>query len=102
MNTRSLPKNINLIEELLYSINNKPDVIAISETKLNENNENSIFLRGYNFVHVNSPTNAGGVGLFISQKLTYQCKKELSIKCDNTESLFIELKINNSKTGIIV
>ena len=36
-NTRSLVKNKDLIEEFILEINHLPEVIAISETKINEN-----------------------------------------------------------------
>ena len=44
LNARSLPKNKYLIEEMLYELKTKPDVIAITETRLNERNENNISL----------------------------------------------------------
>ena len=35
-NTRSLPKNFDTLEEILNSLDSKPDVLGITETKLNE------------------------------------------------------------------
>ena len=43
-----------------------PEIIAISETKLQEGNVNNIGIPGYVFLNFNSPTNAGGVGLYVS------------------------------------
>ena len=37
VNTRSLHKNFEKLEELIREINISPDVIAISETKLKDN-----------------------------------------------------------------
>ena len=34
-NIRSLPKKLTLLNDLLYSLNSRPDVLAITETKLN-------------------------------------------------------------------
>ena len=66
LNVRSLPKNKNLIEELIRLLHSNIDVIAITETKLNSNNFNDINIEGYNFVNVKSSFNAGGVALFIN------------------------------------
>jgi len=65
INARSLIKNFNKLEELLISLVSAPDIIAISETKLKDNIPFPYELKNYNFVHVNSPTNAGGVGICI-------------------------------------
>jgi len=52
LNVRSLTKNCEKIEELLASMNCLPDIITISETKLNSKstgNVNLIQISGYNF-----------------------------------------------------
>ena len=46
-----------------------PSIIAISETKLNENNISNISIPGYQFLSKHSPTNAGGVGIYIKGKI---------------------------------
>ena len=38
-NVRSIIKNKRKIEELLYDLNKSPDIIAISETKLNDDSK---------------------------------------------------------------
>ena len=45
-NIRSLPKNLNLLEELLCSLDSKLDILRITETKVN--------IKGYNFFHTDS------------------------------------------------
>ena len=72
LNTRSLSNNISKIYELLTDIVITPDIIAISETKLNNNsNYNDIQLPGYTFVN-NSLTQAGGVGIYVKINLIYK------------------------------
>ena len=69
-NIRSLSKNIKSIKEFLYAINKLPDVICISETKLDENAEDNdldIKLDGYHFFDNPSTTNFGGTGIFVSE-----------------------------------
>ena len=65
-NVRSLPKNHTLLTDLIYSIQVKPDILAISETKLNENNVVNVDITGYNFFHTDSSTNAGGAAIYVN------------------------------------
>ena len=50
-NTRSIPKDKNLIEELISALNHNPDVIAVTETKLNMNNIDVSPMQNYAFVY---------------------------------------------------
>ena len=45
-----------------------PSVIAISETKLSDDNLSNVAIHGYKFISKHSPTNAGGVGLYIKKR----------------------------------
>ena len=58
LNTRSLTKNLDKIEELF-------------ETKLNPQKTININICNYDFIHNDSPTNAGGVGLYVKNGLKY-------------------------------
>ena len=64
-NTRSLPKNKFHFECLLAELKSLPEIIAITETKINANNLHLTELDHYEFVHVDSKSAAGGVGLYI-------------------------------------
>ena len=67
-NMRSLSKNVDKLHEFLTDLKTRPVVIAISETKLKESKiANNINLQGYNFIHYDSKTSAGGVGLYINK-----------------------------------
>ena len=58
-NIRSLSKNLNLLEELLCSLDSKLDILGITETKLGEKSISNVNIKGYNFF-AHWPTNAGG------------------------------------------
>ena len=66
-NIRSLSKNLNLLEELLCSLDSKLDILGITETILGEKSISNSFF--YNFFHSDSPTNAGGAALYIAYNL---------------------------------
>ena len=77
----------------MYNVS--PDFIAISETELKSKCCTNIQIPNYNFVHVDSLTNAGGVGLYVNKKLQYIVRQDLELPIDGCESLFIEVKSNN-------
>ena len=91
-NTRSLPKNLHKIEELLNRLKFKPGILAISESKLNNNNLNQALLNNYhNMLCTNSLSSSGGVAIFIADNLKFNKLDEFSIANDNAETLFVEI-----------
>jgi len=75
--------------------NVSPDFIAISETKLKSKCCTNIQIPNYKFVHVDSLTSAGDVGLNVNKKLQYTFRQDLELTIDGCGSLFIEVKSNN-------
>ena len=57
-NTRSLSKNLPLLNDILLMCKEMPSVIAISETKLSDDNLSNVAIHGYKFISKHSPTNA--------------------------------------------
>ena len=78
INTQSLNKNFEKLEEILIELGKLPEIIAISETKLQA--EFKMQLQGYNFIQNNSNTNAGGVGMFIKETLIFQTITEYQLR----------------------
>ena len=91
-NVRSLAKNLNAIEEFLNDMTRLPHAIAISETKLNSNSCSNITIPHYNFLRKDSPTNAGGVGLYIKDTLKFRLRPDLSLKLSHCEDLWVQIK----------
>ena len=65
----SLNKNIGKIEEFLAHLHFKLDVICLSETRLNNDNSNSVKLPAYTLYYNNSPTSVGGNAIFVNDSL---------------------------------
>ena len=64
LNIRSLVKNFDSLHLLVNSLPILPDIIAITETKLNPNSHiNFIQLKNFNFIRKDSSSRAGGVGI---------------------------------------
>jgi len=88
LNTRSLSKNISKIYELLTDIVITPDIIAINETKLNNNSYyNDVQLPGYTFVNKKSLTQEGGVGIYVKINLIYKIRSDLGLHNDHIEDI---------------
>ena len=78
-NVRSIVKNKHILEEFLHEIDNFSDIIAISETRLNNHNINHASLQSYNLVFSNSSTNAGRVAIYVLSNLNYSRRHDLEL-----------------------
>ena len=85
-NIRSLAKYFKLLHDLLYCVDNIPDVIAVTETRINCNSSANIDLPNYKFYNTDSQTVAGGVGIYISSSLNAIHRSDLSFKSVEAES----------------
>ena len=109
INARSLKKNIDKIKELLDVLDKLPDIICISETKLNDEPKQELYLNDieldhYDFVSNNSKTFFGGTGIYILKEFSYKQKHNLNFNVSGEyEASFIELNLaNKSSTKKVV
>ena len=98
---RSLQKNFDNLYHFLSTFPTKPDVICISETKIKDKPLLNISIPGYIFLHVNSSTNAGGVGICIIDTLQYE---EITLQTEffGCENLWVRIKSTISSTHYII
>ena len=54
----------------------------------------NIELDGYQFIHRNSQTFAGGVGIYGKSSVSYNLKPTINIDLSSVENLWIEIEIN--------
>ena len=101
VNIRSIHGNIGKLNGLLLSSKFEPDITSISATKLKPEEDCKVGLAGYNFFHCGSPTNAGGVGLFIKSNLIYDIFPTYNLNTPNCENLWIRLSLQKNKSCII-
>ena len=78
INIGLLNKNIDDLLEFLTEIGTRPNKICLTETRLKQNSLVNTQIFGYKFCHVDSDTNAGGVGIYIDEKIKFACKKQSS------------------------
>ena len=71
-NVRSLQKNVDHLSQYLLKLKVRPQIIAVTETKLIKDQCHiNVNLPGYNFIHCDTSTRAGGVGFYIEDGLQY-------------------------------
>jgi len=102
INIRSLSKIIFKLIDFVRQLGKQPDVITVSETKLKKTHQISynISVCGYNFVHVDTDKNAGGVGLYIKNSIDFFVLSSLKLSIKNCENIWIELQLNKRKCAI--
>ena len=80
-----------------------PDIITITETKLTKNQiVANIDIEGYNFIHSDSSSKAGGVGLYIKDSLTFTLKEELDLNINSIENIWIQIETSGNKKPITI
>ena len=97
-------KNFEAFKDFYKSLNTKFSIICLTETWANDSdiNQNSLFqLEGYISVHqIRKRRKGGGIVIFIGDSLLYKLRSDLTINCEDIESLSIE--ILNSQTRNII
>jgi len=58
-------------------------------------------LQGYSFEYHDSPTNAGGVALFVKDSLTYRVENKFMVDTPGYENLWLQFDTNNSNTFVV-
>jgi len=97
-----LAKKLPNLQQYLSELKSTPDIIAITETRLNHtsNQVSNHNLEGYDFYHRDSRTLAGGVGLYVKSSLTANCRDDMTNSTDDFETIWVE--ISNNKDKIMV
>ena len=101
VNIRSLHKNFDSLYEFLVTLSFSSDIFCLTETRLKSEALINIDLPLYKFNYVDSTTAAGGVAIYVSNKLQFEvCPNQHVL--NSSECLWLELSENNSKSKFIV
>ena len=105
INASSLPKHFDTISSLcIDKFNRHPDIICITESRLKDKKIDDqlkfIGLDDYKLIYDNSPTNAGGVAVYVKKNIfDLQVKSDLRVKVKDCESVFLEFDFLSKKTN---
>ena len=96
-NIRSLSKHHDTLHTQLSMINIPFDVIGISETKEQIDNEfiSNVELRGYAMCSQPSKSLCGGCAIYVNSQLDHQVRNDLSVLEEEYETIWVE--INNTQ-----
>ena len=105
-NIRSLAANFDYFFEMLSDMNYSFSVIGLSETKIIVGMDSYLNtnLPGYCFLSQPSMSNAGGVGLYIKDNLSYIKRDDFCTTIPEFESIWIEIEVphqHNIVCGLI-
>ena len=99
-NIRSLKKNFSKVQdELFYNCSNYPDILAFTETRISKDTSNIPSLEGYSFEHVDAPHAIGGVGVYLSNSISYTVINNLHIDSTGCENIWIQIDLKNNKNA---
>nr|XP_047126254.1 uncharacterized protein LOC124807829 [Hydra vulgaris] len=104
VNISSLAYYLEDLKLLLSLMNNKPNIIAISETRLNHDKtlRTDINLNDYVFERTDTHSNKGGTIIYIRSELNYILRPDLKFqKKKELESTFIEVLLPSEKNIIV-
>ena len=91
INTRYLQHNFENPNDLLLQMKFQPDILCVSETKIKISPLINITLPGYEFFHVDSPTNVGGVAIYIYNQLQYDLIYDFNLNLLSCEDIWINV-----------
>ena len=103
LNIRSLNNKLNSLKQLLNSLYLPFQIIGLTETWLNDTNDDIFELDNYDFVNANRTSrNGGGVGIYITKDMNFKLRRDLNINDENImASTFVEI-ITPNKTNIVI
>ena len=101
-NIRSLQKNLALLEDFLYSLDKRPEILAITETRLNANSVCNVDLLNYELYHTDSPTSAGGAAIYITKTLKFIPRPDIKFNMQLVESCWVEIGPCNGKAPLLI
>ena len=103
LDIHSIQLHIDEFRIFLDSSNHKFDIIALSETKLQNEPAVNIFLPGYrNPIHTFTEASKGGVCIYVLDDIDFKPRNDLKIyENKKIESLFIEIINKNEPNSIV-
>ena len=80
------------IDNFFINIQRMPEVIAVSETKLNSFSTSNVNIPNYKLLRNDSNTCAGEVGLYIEDTIKLRVRDDLLLNLQHCEDLWIEIE----------
>ena len=91
----SLCKNLDKLEEFSQKFPKMPDIICLSEIRTNQHNVVGVNLLGYCYYSNNSPTKAGGSGVYVINSSKCTENLNLHMKLTGCEDVWVEILLSS-------
>ena len=102
LNIRSIKKNFDNFKKILCSLDFTFSVICFSETWPDKLDSFTYNLLNYTSIHQKrSHRKGGGVSIYIHNSLNFISRPDLSINCDDIESLTLEIISDNTRNTLM-
>ena len=101
INISSLHAHLDELEVLLLAIEIMPALIFICETHIRNKPLLNVNIDGYLFVHKRSPTQAGGVGIYVRSDIRVKCNDYFDLNLKGCEDLWMDVELNCSKNNYL-
>ena len=103
VDTQSLSKNFDQLCTMLSALGVSFDLLGISEIKqqTGKNFINNVNIEGYHICTQPSTSAAGGVAIYVDDKLDHFNRDDLSVLNDEFESIWVEIKNKRGKTSCV-
>jgi len=101
INIRSLQKNHDDLIKFLSLCRLPPNIICLSKTRIKEKPSINISIPGYQFIHENSPTNAEGVAMYISNSINFQKLTHFYNELAGSENIWINIELSKNEKYVI-
>ena len=91
-----LAKNIDVLNDIIYSVSYKPaDILTVTETRLNDNTITNVDIHGYNFYHTDLTTKADGAAIYVRNNLKTVVRPDISFSMQLVKSYWVEIESSN-------
>ena len=102
LNIRGLESNFAALKCFLTQLNQRPDIIVITESHLDNISAPLIHLDGYRTAYNNRSSHGGGLLVFINSNILFEIKSKMTGLFNSHESLAIEINMpKRQKINII-
>ena len=101
INIRSLNKNMDDLLDLLNEIRTRPSIICLTETRLKHDSLVNIEIQGYKFFHADSVSNAGGVGMYVSEDFQFSCENSFGFSNNGCENMWININTKLAQNFLV-
>ena len=96
LNARSLCRNFDALQELLFVTEYQFSIICVTETWLNNKSPALFDINNYSLLHIDRTNmKRGGVAIYINKMYQYKVRKDLYFQNNSAESLFIKIENHN-------